>query len=744
MLEKDWSFGNPASMGDGIRAGEKVGGSTDLLDEAWWFPAMCWPDGRLQFMLNERMMPAQFVVNGEGKRFVNEAAPYMDFAHAMIEGQNSGIAHIPCWLITDIRSFHRYVVGGHLPIPKVPFAPVPTGWRVPKAWLESGIVKEANSFEALADQIGVPQAQLRQTAERFNELARNGHDDDFNRGDSQYDNYYGDPTLPNPNLHPLGKPPYYAFQIILGDLGTSGGLRTDEFARVLRSDDSTVKGLYAVGNTSAAVMGRSYAGGGRDHRPRHDVRVRRRQTHRKPAAARWRPNRFDERFTSKGNQMKISLFYEFPLPRPWSDDDEHKLFQDGLDEVEAADRAGFSTVWLTEHHFLEEYCHSTAPEIFLSAASQRTKDIRLGFGIMHLPPAVNHPARVAERVSTLDLISNGRVEFGTGESSSVGELGGFGIDPADKRKMWEEALEVSIRCMIEEPFTGFKGEHIEMPPRNVVPKPLQKPHPPVWVACTRPASVSMAAQKGLGALSFAYTGPGPLTERVNGYYKEFEETAVPITPQMNPNILAIGGDLSMMVAPTDEQAIERLGKGGGFFAFGIMHYYMTGMHTPGRTGVWQRHLEEIEKDPSVVYGPDRGPIGSPATVREFLRGYEESGVDELILLLTPRRHEETMESIELMGKEVLPEFIERAREGRRPRRRSGMAPILEKAEARRPASNAPAFDETYAFGGLPTGRENYTANEVSLAMDEMNAGIEAAAAKLKSGKARTAGTLPRT
>ncbi len=202
--------------------------------------------------------------------------------------------------------------------------------------------------------------------------------------------------------------------------------------------------------------------------------------------------------------------------------------------------------------------------------------------------------------------------------------------------MWEEALEVSIRCMIEEPFTGFKGQHIEMPPRNVVPKPLQKPHPPVWVACTRPASVQMAAQRGLGALSFAYTGPGPLTERVNGYYKEFEENGAPVTPQMNPNILAIGGDLSMMVAPTDEQAVERLGMGGGFFAFGIMHYYMTGMHTPGRTGVWKRHLEEIEKDPTVVYGPGRGPIGSPATVREFLRGYEESGVDELILLLTPR------------------------------------------------------------------------------------------------------------
>ncbi|MGE0215788.1 FAD-binding protein [Mycolicibacterium sp.] len=259
---KDWSFGNPLAMGDGIRAGEKVGAGTDLLDEAWWFPAICWPDGRLQFMLNERMMPSQFVVNGAGKRFINEAAPYMDFAHAMIEGQRSGVTHIPCWLITDIRSFHRYVVAGHLPIPKIPFAPVPTGRKVPAAWLESGVVKTGSTWEELAVQIGVPGNQLRDTAERFNALARTGHDDDFGRGDSAYDNYYGDPTLPNPNLHPLGEPPYYAFQIILGDLGTSGGLRTDEHARVLRDGGSVIDGLYAVGNVSAAVMGRSYAGAG--------------------------------------------------------------------------------------------------------------------------------------------------------------------------------------------------------------------------------------------------------------------------------------------------------------------------------------------------------------------------------------------------------------------------------------------------------------------------------------------------
>lgn len=262
VVDQDWSFGNPAAMGDGIRAAQKLGAATDLLDEAWWFPAIQWLDGRMQFMLNERMMPAQFIVNGEGKRFINEAAPYMDFGHAMIDGQKTGITHIPCWLITDHRSWNRYVIGGHLPIPKIPGAPVPTGRRVPPAWLESGVVKAATTWEEMATAIGVPPANLAETARRFNELARRGHDDDFNRGDSVYDNYYGDPTLPNPNLYPLGDPPYYAFRIVLGDLGTSGGLRTDEYARVQTADDTVLPGLYAVGNTSAPVMGRSYAGAG--------------------------------------------------------------------------------------------------------------------------------------------------------------------------------------------------------------------------------------------------------------------------------------------------------------------------------------------------------------------------------------------------------------------------------------------------------------------------------------------------
>jgi len=187
----------------------------------------------------------------------------------------------------------------------------------------------------------------------------------------------------------------------------------------------------------------------------------------------------------------------------------------------------------------------------------------------------------------------------------------------------------------------------------------------------------------------------------------------------------------MMVAPTDERALERLGMGGGFFSFGIMHFYMTGQHTPGRTGVWQRYLEETEKDPTLAYGPGRGAIGSPATAREFLRGYEESGVDELILLLNPRSHEYTMEAIELMGKQVLPEFIERDEKAMADKAKR-LEPVIEKVEARRQPTDTTEFDETYSFGGLPTGRGgSFTASEIPEAMAEINEGRVQAAQRLK-------------
>jgi 3-oxosteroid 1-dehydrogenase len=262
-LKADWSLGAAEVTGDGLKLARSLGAATDLMDSAWWFPVIDWPDGRLQFLLNERMVPSQFIVNAAGQRYVNEAAPYTEFGRAMIEGQRTGVAHIPSWMIMDAHTWRHYVISGHLPMPKIPFAPVPTGMKPPKKWLnDDGAMRGAETLRELAVRIGVDPDRLERTAARFNELARRGIDEDFHRGDNPYDNYYGDPTLPNPNLAPLRKGPYYAFRIVPGDLGTNGGLVTDEHARVLTESGRPIAGLYATGNVTASVMGESYAGPG--------------------------------------------------------------------------------------------------------------------------------------------------------------------------------------------------------------------------------------------------------------------------------------------------------------------------------------------------------------------------------------------------------------------------------------------------------------------------------------------------
>src|SRR5436189_5702836 len=245
--------------------------------------------------------------------------------------------------------------------------------------------------------------------------------------------------------------------------------------------------------------------------------------------------------------MKFGIFYEHQLPRPWEEDSERQLIQDALEQVELADKLGFHAVWEVEHHFLEEYSHSSAPEVFLAACSQRTKNIRLGHGIVQTPPPFNHPARVAERIAMLDLVSNGRAEFGTGESSSEAELGGFLIDPALKREMWLEGLEVAVRCMTEVPFTGVDGRFVTMPPRNVIPKPTQKPHPPLWVACSRRETILLAAEKGIGALTFAFIDPDEAVHWVGDYESTLAEKCVPVGKAVNTNIACV---TPMMCAAT--------------------------------------------------------------------------------------------------------------------------------------------------------------------------------------------------
>src|SRR4051812_19274206 len=225
--------------------------------------------------------------------------------------------------------------------------------------------------------------------------------------------------------------------------------------------------------------------------------------------------------------MKFGIFYEHQIGRPWDDGTEQQLISDALDQVELADSLGIQYVWEVEHHFLEEYSHSSAPEVFLAACSQRTKNMRLGHGIVQTPPPFNHPARIAERIAMLDLVSNGRAEFGTGESSSEAELGGFNVDPVVKREMWQEGLEVAVRCMTENPFTGVEGQFVSMPPRNVIPKPVQKPHPPIWVACSRRDTIHLAAQKGIGALTFAFIDPEEAEHWVGDYYRTLEQEGSP-------------------------------------------------------------------------------------------------------------------------------------------------------------------------------------------------------------------------
>src|SRR5271155_5169588 len=186
---------------------------------------------------------------------------------------------------------------------------------------------------------------------------------------------------------------------------------------------------------------------------------------------------FEKSIPAQGRcAMKFGVLMELQTPRPWTAESELNSWQNGLEQLEVADRIGIDYLWQVEHHFLEEYSHSSASESFLAAASQRTKRIHLGSGVTLLPPPINHPARVAERVGALDLLSRGRAEFGTGESSSFSELDAFHVSREEKRAMWHESLGVICRMMVEEPFRGHEGKYIQFPPRNVIPKPIQKPH----------------------------------------------------------------------------------------------------------------------------------------------------------------------------------------------------------------------------------------------------------------------------
>ncbi len=387
--------------------------------------------------------------------------------------------------------------------------------------------------------------------------------------------------------------------------------------------------------------------------------------------------------------MKFGIFYEHQLPRPWNEGDEQRLFNEALEQVELADRLGIDFAWEVEHHFLEEYSHSSAPEVFLAACSQRTRNIRLGHGIRQVIPQYNHPARTAEVIATLDLVSNGRVEFGTGESSAELELGGFGIPVAEKRRIYLEATEQIANMLAMDPYPGYQGRYFSMPCRNIVPKPVQRPHPPLWVACSQRETIRMAARLGIGALTFAFVDPMEAEEWVEEYYGIIKsDQCVPIGHAVNANICMVS---SFSLHEDRETAIARGLEGFEFFGFALGSLYGFGEHKPGRTDLWkqfttlrQKQLQDAPIDVREALDGSRGGIGTPEDLAEHLRKFAAVGVDQVTFIQQAgnNRHEHICEALELFAHKVMPEF--KAGEEERERRKAEeLAPYIEAALARK-------------------------------------------------------------
>ena len=389
--------------------------------------------------------------------------------------------------------------------------------------------------------------------------------------------------------------------------------------------------------------------------------------------------------------MRFGVFYELQLPKPWGADDEFQLVQDALEQVALADRLGLDYAWAIEHHFLEEYSHCSASEVFLAAAAARTRRIRLGHGIRQVIANYNHPARTAEAIAMLDLVSNGRVEFGIGEGATRLELGGFNIPAKEKRAMALEAAGEIANMMVMTPYPGFEGGSFKMPCRNIIPKPVQKPHPPMWMACTNRDTIKLAASLGLGALAFSFLDEAEARTWSQAYYDIIKSDAcVPLGHSVNA-IIAMVSAFSLHADP--DEAARRGQEGFEFFRFAISGLVVNDT-VPGRSRLW----EEFQKERSsggieAIYSStenlasafQRSPgIGTPADLRAHVRAFAAAGVDQIILLQQAgrNRHEHICASLELLAAEVLPQCKEEAglREGRKAEE---LAPYIGRALARK-------------------------------------------------------------
>ncbi|MGK2742124.1 LLM class flavin-dependent oxidoreductase [Tepidicaulis sp. LMO-SS28] len=394
--------------------------------------------------------------------------------------------------------------------------------------------------------------------------------------------------------------------------------------------------------------------------------------------------------------MRFGVFYELQLPKPWKEGDEHRLFHEALDQVVLADKLGFDYAWEVEHHFLEEYSHSSAPEVFLASAAAKTENIRLGHGIRQVIPNYNHPARTAETVATLDLMSSGRVQLGIGEGATRLELGGFGIPAKEKRAMSIEAAEQIANMMALDPYPGFEGKYFSMPCRNVIPKPYQKPHPPMWMACTNRDTIRVAASLGLGALAFSFVDPDEAKHWADIYYGIIKsEECKPIGHSVNANIAMVS---NFSIHHDRAEAIRRGHEGFEFFGYALAAL-VTRDIVPGRTDMWGEYLKQRGNRTEEVIeaakdGYDATGIGTPDDMREHLKAFQEAGVDQVIFMQQAGRnkHAHICESLQLFADEVMPEFKAELA-AREAAKQEELAPYIEAALKRKNWMKPLADDE---------------------------------------------------
>jgi alkanesulfonate monooxygenase SsuD/methylene tetrahydromethanopterin reductase-like flavin-dependent oxidoreductase (luciferase family) len=359
--------------------------------------------------------------------------------------------------------------------------------------------------------------------------------------------------------------------------------------------------------------------------------------------------------------MDFALFYEIPVARPWGPRSEYDAYHQVVEQAVLGDRLGFHSVWTVEHHFLEEFSHCSSPEALYGMIAARTKNIRIGHGVRLLPFPYNHPVRVAESAAVLDLLCDGRLEFGTGRSSTRAELEGFGIDPNRTRELWEEALDVVVAAWTND-VLEWNGKQFKIPPRRVLPKPLQQPHPPLWGATSSPESHRIMGQKGMGLLSFTIgTPPEELKGRIDLYRAGLRE-AKPVGKFVNGRAATF-----TMVHCAETNAEARADAAESF-----VWYAHKGTQAVASVAKWQRELGQSSG--TYAYGDaladlDLGfmtfdflestgacIVGDPDTCIATAKRYEAAGCDLLLCLVQPYKipSAKVTKSIELLGKYVIP------------------------------------------------------------------------------------------